>query len=178
MARRRRGRSWPWPPASSPGRSPRNSARSRRLDEAADAWKSATVALAARRSPAAVPQEQSALAALIQARQNLRKLLSNSQSAGQCRKFDRQQQQKLRKPPRRGRSKEAELARLEQDLRKLAEEQKFAEEIACEGLNPEIGGERTEPAGLEARATARPSARHAAAKEAERLQGWPARTRP
>ena len=44
--------------------------------------------------------EESALANLIRARQNLRNFLkqSDSQQAAQCRSFDRQQQQKLRMP--------------------------------------------------------------------------------
>ena len=106
------------------------------LTAAARSMEAATVSLAAREFGTAIPQEQAALTALTRARQNLRKLMGNAASAGQCRKVDRQQQQKLRKPPAADKSKEAELAKLEQDLRKLADNQKrFAEE-----LDPRGGG--------------------------------------
>jgi hypothetical protein len=105
------------------------------LEDAARAMEMATVSLGSKELAASIPLEQSALTALIKARQNLRKLMSTSSSGGQCRKIDRQQlQQKLRKPPAAEKSKEAELARLEQDLKKLAQDQKnFAEEIDPKG---------------------------------------------
>jgi len=82
------------------------------LEQAAQAMQAATIALAEKDLATAVPLEQTALAALIQARQDLRKLLGHSSSSGQCRKFDRQQEQKLRKPPSvEEKPREAELAR-------------------------------------------------------------------
>ena len=100
------------------------------LEEAAQAMNQATVALASRDLESAIPLEQTGLTALIKARQNLRKLLSTSSSSGQCRKIDRAQQQKIRKPPSADKSKQAELAKLEQDIQKLAQDQQaFAEEI-------------------------------------------------
>ncbi len=100
------------------------------LDEAVGLMEEAVVTLSSRDFAAAVPQEQAALTALTKARMNLRKLLSNSASASACRKIDSARlDQKIRKPPA-DKSKEAELARLEQDLEKLAEEQKkFAEDV-------------------------------------------------
>ena len=136
------------------------------LSEAAQDMEAATVSLAGGDLATAIPQEQAALTALTRARQNLRKLLSSAASAGQCRSIDRQQNQKLRKPPAAEKARQAELAKLEQDLRKLAENQKqFAEEVAPRG-----GG----GAGLEEKNEAKPSPgdrQTAASKEAERLEG-------
>ncbi len=69
------------------------------LHEAQAAMESATAALEKQQVRPAGSFEETALAGLIKARQNLRQFLSNSQSASACRKFDAQQQQKLRKPP-------------------------------------------------------------------------------
>jgi Domain of unknown function (DUF4175) len=100
------------------------------LEEAAQAMSKATVSLASKELESAIPLEESSLTALIKARQNLRKLLSTKSSSGLCRSIDRSLQQKLRKPPSADKSKEAELAKLEQDVQKLAQNQKaFAEEI-------------------------------------------------
>ena len=146
------------------------------LDNATRSMESATVALDSKDLVKAVPVEQSALASLIQARQNLRKLMSNSKSAGQCRKLDRQQQQKLRKPPGKDNAREAELARLEQDLRKLADNQKkFAEEI-----DPRGGGgarfdrqdeSKARPSGEPGSKSSPAERQHASAKESKRLKG-------
>ncbi len=151
------------------------------LQEACQSMRMATVALAQKDIAAAIPAQQSALTALIQARRNLRKLLSNASSAGQCQKFDRQMDQKLRKPPTaEDKPKEAELARLEQDVRKLAEqERKFAEEIAANGgggaqMEQEPGSKPgpTKPGQPKPGAGANPSPadrQAAAAREADRL---------
>ncbi len=100
------------------------------LDDAVAAMKLSKDALAAKHLGDARPQEERALAALVSARQNLRKLLSqsNSQQANACRTFDRQEQQNLRRPP--SDDKKRQLANLENDLRKLAKaERAFSEEI-------------------------------------------------
>ena len=147
------------------------------LQEAAEAMEAATASLASRDFATAIPREQVALTALTKARQNLRKLLSTRASAGQCRKIDQQQrQQKLRKPPAAEKSKEAEFAKLEQDIKKLAEGQKqFAEEVESKaGGGPELD-KKDDPK------SARPSKgsgsnpsladrQQTSAKEAERLR--------
>jgi len=147
------------------------------LEEAAQAMRMATVALAEKDLASAVPLEQTALASLIRARQNLRKLLSQSSSSGQCRKFDRQQEQKLRKPPTaEEKPKEAELARLEQDIRKLADERKqFAEEIDPKGgggaqLEKEAGPKAGTPSKDQGPRPDAAARQQAAAKEANRLK--------
>ena len=104
------------------------------LDEAALAMRAATESLTAKDLPSARPREEAALKGLISARQNLRKLLklNSSSQASACRKFDRQQAQKIRRPPH-DESKQ-QLARLENDLKELArKEQKFSEDIEPRG---------------------------------------------
>jgi len=111
-----------------------NGAQIPALDEAVGAMRSATLSLDAKELPTARSHEETALKGLISARQNLRQLLnqSNSSQASACRKFDRQQVQKIRRPPP-DKNKE-ELLRLEEDLDELAErEQDFSEEIEAKG---------------------------------------------
>ena len=90
------------------------------LDEAVNAMQAAGQALGTPDLKRAVPSEESAVSALIRAKKKMRKLLSNSSSAKMCRNFDRQQQQKLRKPP----NKDEDKTKVAQDLRKLAEEER------------------------------------------------------
>jgi hypothetical protein len=100
------------------------------LDEAVTAMRGASRALGERRLAAARPHQESALAALIRARRNLRKLLSqsNAQQAGACRSFDRRQHQDIRRPPED--ETKRRLARLENDLRALSQEERaFSEAI-------------------------------------------------
>jgi hypothetical protein len=148
------------------------------LDEAVGSMEEATVTLASRDFVEAIPQEEAALTALTKARMNLRKLLKDSKSASACRKVDRQQQdQKIRKPPAE-KSKEAELAKLEQDIKKLAEaEKKFAEEIQSKATG---GAKLDQQAKPKPGKPAKPGAskpsptpgeqQQASAKEAVRLQ--------
>ncbi len=106
------------------------------LEEAVTAMQSAATSLEAKDLSAARPLEEAALKGLISARQNLRKKLNQNSSsqASACRKFDRQQAQKLRRPP--ADQAKQQLAALEKDLRELARrEQKFSEEI-----DPKVGG--------------------------------------
>jgi Domain of unknown function (DUF4175) len=147
------------------------------LDDAAKAMQAATVTLASKDFPASMPLEQSAMASLVKARQNLRKLMTTASTAGQCQKIDRQQRdQKIRKPPAE-KSKEAELAKLEQDIRKLAENQKkFAEDVAprsgggarLDRQNEPKPGQTSKSAGSKPSSSPTESQR-AASKEAERL---------
>jgi hypothetical protein len=106
------------------------------LHEAQEAMEAAAAALEKQQLKPAGEFEEAALAGLIQARQNLRQFLSqNSASASACRKFDAQQEQKLRKPPQK--DKKAELAKLQEEIEKLAkEEKKFSEEMAGKGGKP------------------------------------------
>lgn len=99
------------------------------LHEASEAMQSAILALEQEQTQAGGAAEETALAALIRARQNVRKLLSDSKCASACRKFDTQERQKLRKPPRK--DDKAELAKLQQQIEKLAQEEKK--------LAPQIG---------------------------------------
>ena len=94
------------------------------LAEALAAMTLSKAALTDRKLAVARPHEQTALAGLISARRNLRKLLgqSNSQQASACRSFDRQEQQNLRRPPQD--EKKRQLASVEKDLRALAKEER------------------------------------------------------
>ncbi len=109
------------------------------LHDAQDAMQAAVAALEHGGLKEAGGSEEAALADLIKARQNLRKFLSRqSSSASACRKFDNQQQQKLRKPPRE--DKKQRLAKLQQEIEQLArEERKFSEDVA-----PKSGGAQME----------------------------------
>ena len=112
------------------------------LGEAVAAMQSAQTSLAAKDLAAARPLEEAALRGLIAARKNMRKVLkqSNSSQASACRKFDRQQAQKLRRPP--AKESEQRLAALEGDIRDLARrEEKFSEEIEPKGG----GGPQVDP---------------------------------
>jgi hypothetical protein len=144
------------------------------LDSAVQAMQDASATLASKDFKGSMPLEQSALASLVKARQNLRKLMSTASTAGQCRKIDRQSRdQKIRKPPAEN-AKEAELAKLEEDIRKLAEDQKkFAESVT-----PKAGGgakldKQDEPKPGQTPGSKPPSSpsqgQATAAKEAERL---------
>jgi hypothetical protein len=101
------------------------------LDVAAGAMRSATQSLDAKDLATARPQEEAALKALVSARRNVQKLLSQSNSTqmAACRQFDRQQVQKIRRP-----RQDDKLAELEADLLELAKrEQDFSEEIDAKG---------------------------------------------
>jgi hypothetical protein len=100
------------------------------LHEALDAMHAATDELGQKELKGAKGFEETALAGLIKARQNLRKLLAQGgSSSSQCRQFDQQQKQKLRRPPKK--DKKQQMAKEQQDLEELAKEEKnFSEEIA------------------------------------------------
>jgi hypothetical protein len=113
------------------------------LEEAVSAMKSAQTSLTAEDFAAARPLEEAAIKGLIAARQNVRKMMkqNGSSQASACRKFDRQQSQKLRRPP--AEEEKQQLAALEKDVRELARrEEKFSEEIEPKGS----GGPQVEPA--------------------------------
>ncbi len=102
------------------------------LHEAQEAMQSAVAALDEQKIKPAAGFEETALAGLIKARQNLRQILKNgsSSSASECRRYDAQQKQKLRQPPKKKDDKER-LAQLQNEIEQLAkEEKKFSEDIA------------------------------------------------
>ena len=96
------------------------------LDEAATHMEAAITSLDAMGLSAAVSSEQQALAALISARENVRKILNqaNSQSASACRKFDRQQRQKLRLPEKKKSDQQQQLAQARKQLDDLAKRER------------------------------------------------------
>ena len=80
----------------------------------------------------AVTAEQKALAALISARENIRKKLNqaDSQCASACKKFDREQRQKLRMPEKKKNDKQQQLAQARQKIEELAKkERQWSEEV-------------------------------------------------
>ncbi|HEV3261087.1 MAG TPA: hypothetical protein VG013_29820 [Gemmataceae bacterium] len=115
------------------------------LHQAREAMDSAAAALGQRQLQPAGGFEETALAGLIQARKNLRQMLSQSnRSSSQCRKFDTQQRQKLRTPPQKDDKEQA--ARLQREIEKLAQlEKKLAEDIAarCDCAQPGQQGQES-----------------------------------
>jgi hypothetical protein len=92
------------------------------LHEALAAMQAATEALARPDLPNALPAEEKALAGLIKARKNLRKLLTDQSSASLCRKIDMNQNIKVRRPPPKlADERKQQLAR---DLKALAREER------------------------------------------------------
>jgi hypothetical protein len=89
------------------------------LHEAGEAMESAISALGQKKMQSACDHEETALANLIKARQNLRRLLSQNSSASECRKFDSQEKQKLRTPKEKN-----PPAQLQQEIAKLAQEER------------------------------------------------------
>ena len=103
------------------------------LHEAEDAMQAAAGTLEQKNLKAGSGSEETALVGLIKARQNDRKSISQSSScASACRKFDQEQKQKVRKPPQE--DKKERLARLQDEIEKLArEEKKFSEDVTPKG---------------------------------------------
>ncbi|MGO9464063.1 MAG: DUF4175 family protein [Isosphaeraceae bacterium] len=141
------------------------------LDEAVAAMRSATELLTAKDLRAARPKEEAALKGLTSARQNLRKLLLQSQSsqASACRSYDVKQLQRIRRPP--ADPKKEQLARLENDLQELAKrEQKFSEEIEAKGR----GGPQLDPLPVDksqAQNNRKPSEKPSSRRPGSRSQG-------
>jgi hypothetical protein len=141
------------------------------LHEARDAMDAAARALADENARDGRTLEATALADLIKARQNLRKLLSlGSSQASECRAFDNEQSQMLRRPLKKDGEQEKErLAQLEQDIADLAkQERKFSEEIGSSS-----GGVRLEQNDHDKREPPKPSLaqrQDAAAKNAQELE--------
>jgi hypothetical protein len=101
------------------------------LHQAVKSMGAAIDALDATNFPDAISSEQQALAFLISARENLRKKLNqaDSQCASACKKFDREQRQKLRMPEKKKTDKQQQVAQARQKLEDLAKrERKWSEE--------------------------------------------------
>ena len=96
------------------------------LDAAETAMGTAVDAFARHELTAAVDAERQALAHLMQARENLRQMLKNSNSsqASACQKFDRDFHQKLRKPEPPPNTPERQLAEARTQLQKLAQRER------------------------------------------------------
>lgn len=111
------------------------------LEDAVDAMQSALEQLETRDAVGAQASEEIAVASLIRARENLRKKLSNSSSsASQCRTFDQQQVQKLRRPPQQERQQEQDqqqqTAQLREQLDQLAQQQREWSDQVRSGSSP------------------------------------------
>lgn len=92
------------------------------LHEALQAMTSAVEALAAKEVRSGCGFEETALARLINARRNMRQMLRQSNSSSSaCRRFDRQQHQRLRRQPEEEQENEH---RLHEEIEKLAREQR------------------------------------------------------
>lgn len=117
------------------------------LDDAANHMQAATKALEAIELPQAVSAEQQALAALIRARENMRQKLnqSSSPSASACRKFDRQQRQKLRLPEKKKSDQQQQLSQARQKLDDLAKrERQWSQQAQQSCSNPGSSSEKQE----------------------------------
>lgn len=101
------------------------------LHEAAAAMQDAIQYLGEKDLADATSAEQRALAALIRARKEVRKMLSKSNSSNsECRKFDRAQRQKLRTPEEKNRQQKEQLAETRKQLDELAQQQrKWSEDV-------------------------------------------------
>ncbi len=100
---------------------------------ATQAMNQAVAAFAKNDWDGALEKEQSALRDLVRARQNIRRMLSNSSSptASACRKFDRQMRQKLRTPEEVKKDRQQQLSESRKELEQLAQQQrKWSEELS------------------------------------------------
>ena len=96
------------------------------LGKATAAMQSAVQSLGRQDVPGGVDAERQALAHLMQARENLRQLLqnSNSQQASACQSFDREFRQSLRLPERKKETPESRLAEARTQLQQLAQRER------------------------------------------------------
>lgn len=102
------------------------------MHDAAQQMEQAVQDLASADLTAGTSSEENALAALIRARKNLKKMLAakGGSSASQCRSFDYQQKQKLRTPEEMLKESGEQLAQKCEQLDQLAQEQrKWSEEV-------------------------------------------------
>lgn len=104
------------------------------LEKAAEQMQTAASKLTAGEFDQAVTSQAEALAQLVKARENLRKKLnqSQSQSASQTKKFDRQQRQKLRLPEQKNQDQQQQLAQAKKQLDDLAKREREWSQSACQ----------------------------------------------
>jgi hypothetical protein len=118
------------------------------LEQALSEMQGAVDALRAGQLVAGQSQEESALASLIEARQNLRQILrmSSSSQASQCRQVDRQQKQKLRPPKQEQKPEEQQsqqqLAQACQQLQQMADQQQQWSQQVCPSSQSSSGSPR------------------------------------
>ncbi len=147
------------------------------------AMESALQRLATNDATAAADDEQVALGSLIRARQNIRQKLSESSSSSSaCRTFDRQQQQKLRKPEQPKKDQNQQLTELRQNMDSLAQEQRQWSEEVKSGSKPQLDSESspTDPMPTESASSSSPSssskpsptAQELAQKQQELQEAW------
>jgi hypothetical protein len=106
------------------------------LSAAVAAMEQATKSLTEQQLPEGISAEQEALADLIATRENMRKLLnqSSSSSASACRKFDREQRQKLRMPEKK--SEQQQQAETRKKLDALAQRERNWSKACQQCSNP------------------------------------------
>jgi hypothetical protein len=103
------------------------------LRDAAQAMEDAAEKLLQKQLDPAMPLEETAVALLVSARQNVRKFLKNCTTGqfGQCQKYDNEMVQKLR-APKKSEQGEQSLAETRRQLRDLAQrERTWSEEVAA-----------------------------------------------
>ncbi len=115
------------------------------LDEAGRQMGTAVTALEEGDVVAAVPAQQQALTYLIMARENLRKKLSNSSSSAECRKFDREQKQKLRLPEQKKQDQQKQLAQSKKQLEELAKRERQWSQQASQACRNPASGSSSKP---------------------------------
>lgn len=119
------------------------------LEDAVAAMELARDFLHAGKLPEGQAAESEAVADLVRARVNIRKMLSdsNSSSSSQCRTFDRQQAQKLRPPKKQDQQPEEEqLAEMREQVEQLAQQQRqWSEEVRSGSGGAKLEQEPSEP---------------------------------
>jgi hypothetical protein len=106
------------------------------VNEAVEQMQAAVEALEADQLESAVTAEHQALASLIAARELARRKLSQSKSASQCQKFDRDQRQKLRTPEKKQQDQQQKLAQIRSQLDQLAKREQEWSKQAAQCQNP------------------------------------------
>jgi hypothetical protein len=116
------------------------------LDEAATRMETAVDALNEQQLADGVTAEQQALAALIKARENVRKKINQSECKSQCQKFDREQKQKLRLPEKKKQDEEQKQAEARKKLNDLAKREREWSQKACSACqNPSSSSQSGKP---------------------------------
>ncbi len=138
------------------------------VDEAVEQMQAALNALDVPELSPAVTAEQQALAALIRARQDVRQKLSqsSSQSASECRKFDRQQRQKLRLPEKK-KDQQQQLTDARKKLDDLAKRERKWSEQAQQSCSSSSSSKSTTPSQPHSQPNQNPTEKPASPSPAE-----------